>query len=251
RFIENKFIERDCNTFREILEKIYAEMRKSYRNEYFFKNEIVNKILLGRHNMNTATLLNEFRVNKSKVDLAILNGITTAYEIKSEFDNFNRLSSQLEDYSKFFEKVFVVTAEANLGKIESKLPENVGLIILTKKGTLATKKEASSNLRTLDHLVVLDALRQKEYIGILESYFSKKLTIPNMELYGYAKKMIVNIPQEDLNQLLIKELKNRKIPAWKNEFISSLPHCMKLLGIKNKVSKKHTTKIINQLKSAY
>ncbi|MFK5986475.1 MAG: hypothetical protein QM479_13770, partial [Pseudomonadota bacterium] len=32
RFIENKFIERDCNTFREILEKIYAEMRKSYRN---------------------------------------------------------------------------------------------------------------------------------------------------------------------------------------------------------------------------
>ena len=35
---------------------------RNYRNEYVAKNTIINNILLGRHSVNTATMLNELKV---------------------------------------------------------------------------------------------------------------------------------------------------------------------------------------------
>ena len=58
----------------------------------------------GEHIPQNSTLINEFRVCNSKADIAIINGKSTVYEIKSKYDSLDRLESQIADYKKVFDK---------------------------------------------------------------------------------------------------------------------------------------------------
>ena len=87
--------------------------REGYRDEYIYKAALTHNILLGKHNLNTASMLTEFRVGECKADVAILNGTATVYEIKSERDSLTRLERQVAAYSKVFAKVYVIAAESH------------------------------------------------------------------------------------------------------------------------------------------
>ena len=82
---------------RELLSEIYCELKNNYRNEYFYKNTLLNKLLLGVHSVNTTTALTEVAIAKSKADFVLINGKAVVYEIKTELDNLDRLSSQIDD----------------------------------------------------------------------------------------------------------------------------------------------------------
>src|SRR5581483_181282 len=56
--------------------------REGYRDEYIYKAALTQRILLGKHSLQTASMLNEFRVGECKADIAILNGTATVYEVK-------------------------------------------------------------------------------------------------------------------------------------------------------------------------
>lgn len=57
------------------------------RDEYIYRAAVTKKILMGKHSLRTASMLNEFRAGSCKADLVILNGTATVYEIKSERDS--------------------------------------------------------------------------------------------------------------------------------------------------------------------
>ena len=40
-----------------LISEVYRFMSKSYRNEYFYQNTLLNKLLLGKHSINTTTCL--------------------------------------------------------------------------------------------------------------------------------------------------------------------------------------------------
>ena len=61
------------------------------RDEYIYKAALTHRVLLGTHSLKTACMMTEFRVETCKADLAILNGTSTVYEIKSERDSLGRL----------------------------------------------------------------------------------------------------------------------------------------------------------------
>ena len=82
---------------KEILNKIYTYMSKNYRNEYFYQNTLLNKLLLGRHSIKTTTALTQIPIERSKADFVLINGKAVVYEIKTELDeqgfiinNFNK-----------------------------------------------------------------------------------------------------------------------------------------------------------------
>ena len=52
-----------------LISEIYRFMSKSYRNEYFYQNTLLNKLLLGRHSVNTTTALTQIPISKSKADV--------------------------------------------------------------------------------------------------------------------------------------------------------------------------------------
>ena len=77
----------DQKNNRELISEIYCELKNNYRNEYFYKNTLLNKLLLGVHSVNTTTALTEVAIAKSKADFVLINGKAVVYEIKTELDN--------------------------------------------------------------------------------------------------------------------------------------------------------------------
>ncbi|MFS4830453.1 sce7726 family protein [Staphylococcus aureus] len=78
------------------MKSLYNYLKKSYRNEYFYKNTMLNKLLLGRHSVNTTTALSEMPIGKSIADFILLNGKGVVYEIKTELDKDEFLAAPTE-----------------------------------------------------------------------------------------------------------------------------------------------------------
>ena len=83
-----KYINYDSTkTNSELVSEIYNILKTEYRNEYYYKNTLLNKLLLGIHSVNTTTALTEIPIAKSKADFVLINGKAVVYEIKTELDN--------------------------------------------------------------------------------------------------------------------------------------------------------------------
>ena len=112
----------DAINYLDLYERSYSFLEKNYKNEYIYKNMIARKILMGRHSLKSSVLLSEFRVGTNKADLVLINGCSTCYEIKTEYDSLIRLEDQLSSYTKLFNKVFVVCASKMITDVLHLIP---------------------------------------------------------------------------------------------------------------------------------
>lgn len=222
----------------ELFECTYNELSKVYRNEYLYKNSIANKILLGKYSLNTASMISEFRIAKSKADAMILNGTSHIYEIKTELDSLERLDQQLTDYQCFSEFVSVITDKKHVSKLLNKIPHNVGLIEFTTRDTFKIIKKPLSNLENLCKSVQFDALRQSEYINIINQYYGFIPTVPNTLLYKECRKLFQDIPIDVVHGYILKELKNRSFSEQKKELVINAPKSLKVSTLCSKLSSK-------------
>ena len=221
-----------------VLDSLYSEFKKNYKCEYVYKNTIVNKILLGRHSLNTSTLISELNVGKSKADIVIFNGTSTVYEIKTELDSLNRLEAQLEDYLKCFDKIYVVTTLENVKKLENRLSEKIGLIEYTKKYTLKEHKKAESNKRNIDKESLFSLFRKNEMINIIKKI---GFEIPNVHpryLREECKKIFLKLSNEEAHNIAIEEIKKRKIKNEQKEIIEMAPESLKFFFLAENLNKK-------------
>jgi hypothetical protein len=69
---------------RILISEIYEIMTRSYRNEYVYKNTLLNRLLLTKHSLKTTTALTEIPISRSKADFVLINGKAVVYEIKTE-----------------------------------------------------------------------------------------------------------------------------------------------------------------------
>jgi glutamate synthase domain-containing protein 2 len=196
----------------EIISKIYNFMSKSYRNEYFFQNTLLNKLLLGRHSVNTTTALTQIPIGKSKADFILINGKAVVYEIKSELDSFERLNTQLRDYYKAFSHVCVVTSESNFDKLFNILYGTpVGICVLTKRDTISKslKKDMIEDNSRLDYLSIFKVLHKSEYESIIKQYFGKLPITSQVFYYDECFSMFSQIPIWEAYAMFIEQLKKR------------------------------------------
>ena len=123
----------------ELISEIYSHLGDSYRNEYYYMNTLLNKLLVGIHSVNTTTALSQIRIADHIADFVMINGEGQVYEIKSDLDNFERLSDQLYDYYKAFSKVSVLASDHERERVEKVLDKmgdmgnSVGIYILRKR----------------------------------------------------------------------------------------------------------------------
>lgn len=215
-------------SYRTLFSEIYAYMSNEYRNEYFYKNTLLNELILQKHCLNTTIALSELPVNKSKADFVMINGKGIVYEIKTELDNIERLNNQIEDYYRAFSYVNVVTCMNHLDKIKKSIDENVGIIILTENNKLETVKEAKEKRDNLSHKTIFKILRKAEFESIiLEAGYD----LPNMSEFIYYTECLKIIECLDINYVqkeMIKRLKNRCIIEIE-EFKNTVPYEFKSL----------------------
>ena len=216
---------------RELISEIYCELKNNYRNEYFYKNTLLNKLLLGVHSVNTTTALTEVAISKSKADFVLINGKAVVYEIKTELDNLDRLSSQIDDYYKAFDHVAVVTYEKNmhtLQKVLDKIDKPVGIYVLRKNGKLGTIKTPQRYIEDLDAEVLFKLLRKSEYENIITQKYEVLPEVTQFKYYAACKKMFLQIPIEESYLCVLMALKKR-MQLEKKEFVK-IPYELKFLA---------------------
>jgi hypothetical protein len=214
---------------KNVITQIYKKMSISYRNEYIYKNTMLNKLLLGRHSINTTTALTEVPVEKSKADFILINGRAVVYEIKTELDTLDRLSGQLINYYKAFENVCVITSESNCNRVLSLLKDtNVGVCVLTKRNSISTKKEPICDNSKLDFKAMFKILRKHEYENILIKHFGELPLVKPVEHYNVCLKMFRSIDITVAYNYMVLELKKRS-SVKKIEFEDKVPYELKFL----------------------
>lgn len=208
------------NTVGDYYKYIYNTLLSCYRNEYVYKNLLINKKLLGRHNLNTATVLNEFKIGKSIADMVLLNGVSVVYEIKTELDSLYRVKSQIADYRKVFEHIYIVTHISLAEKYASMLDDTIGIIALTANNTLKTIREATKNVEFFNSATMIKCLRKGEYSNIIKNYFGDIPRTTAVKYYTACKELFAQIPTEELHAMMLRELKKRTIKE-RDQFIAT------------------------------
>jgi hypothetical protein len=198
--------------FSDFLVRLYSEMVHSYRNEYIYKNTIINKLLLKKHRIHNSTLLRELRIGSSVADLVFINGGVSVYEIKTDLDNLFRLDGQLEDYSKIAEKIFIVTDSKYVEILNNRYKnQSYGIIELTDNENLKIHKDARIDSSHFDYETIFKLLRKAEYLELISNYFEYIPDVPNTKIFKTCLSMIKNIDVVEFQKNAFKVLRNRKI----------------------------------------
>ena len=206
------------------LDQAFGLLKKpKCRDDYVYRNAITEKILLGRHNLNTATLLSEVRAGKSKADVVILNGTSTAYEIKSERDSLSRLKSQIENYRRVFAAVNVVVSESHVEEVSDIIPGDVGIITLSKRYTLQTARFAQIDPGRVDPTMLLDTLRLDEAMLVLSRLGREVPEVPNTKIRSELHRIFATLEPADVHDEMVKILKSNRSQAGLASFINSVP----------------------------
>ncbi|MDA3892258.1 MAG: sce7726 family protein [Salinivirgaceae bacterium] len=201
----------EFSTYLEYIKHAYNEMGKNYRNEYFYKNSFIDKLLINHYGVKETVVMSEFKVGNSVADLVMFNGLSKAFEIKTELDSKARLLGQITDYRKVFNECYIITDETLTAKYAAE-DENTGIIAL-KKGsrgiTLTVVRKAKFNT-TIEPEVIMRCLRTNEYKNIVKAYYGLLPEMTSFTMFDICSDMIKQIPQKELSELFICEVKKRK-----------------------------------------
>ncbi|MCH5464075.1 sce7726 family protein [Levilactobacillus tujiorum] len=212
-------------------QSLYHYMARSHRNEYFYKNALLNKILLGRHSVRTSTAIRELPIANNILDFLIINGVGHVYEIKTELDKLDRLQNQIASYFEAFSFCTVVTDETHLEAVREKIDQpQVGIMVLTKRNTLHVDRKAVENTNDLRHETMFKLLRKSEFETILLDEFGRLPEVNQVEYYRTCLLWFQNINILKAQQLVLKQLKLRGyINRDKQQLFDRVPSELKML----------------------
>jgi hypothetical protein len=193
------------------------------RDEYIYKAALTHRILMGKHNLRTACMLNEFRTGSSKADIAILNGTMTVYEIKSERDSLSRLEQQLANYRKVFAAVFVIAGENHVEAVLKAAPSDIGVMSLSHRYQIKTLREAENSPSRICPLTAFDALRTKEAVEILLYLGLEVPKVPNTRMRIELRRQFENLSPEDVHVAMLHTLKRTRNLLPLADLVKKLP----------------------------
>lgn len=215
-----------------VLDAAFRILRLSdVRGDYVFRTALIERILLGRHNLRTASALSEFRVAGSKADVVIINGTSTAYEIKSDRDSLARLPDQMQDYRKHFAQVVVVASECHLSVLEGMVPRDVGILSLSKKLTLRSVREPIARPELIDSVSLLNAIRVGEAKSVVKQICGEVPDVPNTSVRATLARAVQPVDPIELHDAVFRVLRESRSQAPLGDFIKSLPISMRSVAL--------------------
>jgi len=243
---DNNWVSFKNATYIGYLKHLYKILEQHYPNEYIFKNSFLNEWLIKEIGQSNSKVFNEFRVGNAVADLVMFNGHSKVFEIKSELDSDNRLQLQLENYHQAFNQVFIIVPENKLPTY-LKYSENVGIITFNnlRPNKFELVREAALDLR-INPEVIMNILRTAEYKSLVQSYYGMLPKMTSFNQYDLCKKLIKEIPLDELNHLFIQLMKRR---AFKPQISNRNYTELNQINLSLKLNKKQKEKMILSLKS--
>ena len=198
-------------SYLQYLKYIYRILEQHYQNEYVIKNSFLNEWLIRELGKTDSIVFNEFRVGDAIADLVMFNGVSKAFEIKTEYDTDQRLDLQLQNYRRAFNQIYLIVPETKLN-IYDKYDSDIGLI--TYKGQVKNKfckhREAVGNME-IDPETIMHIFHTSEYKKVVKAYYGELPEMTSFNQFKICSQLIAEIPAEELNHYFIEQMKSRKM----------------------------------------
>jgi hypothetical protein len=193
------------------------------RDEYVYRAAVTKKILMGKHSLHTASMLNEFRAGACKADLVILNGTATVYEIKSERDSLARLLNQVENYKRVFASVNVIVSENHVASVRRTAPLDVGIMCLSKRYRISVVRDAQDCPERICPVTVFESVRSTEAIAILKALGIVVPNVPNTQRHAAMRSLFSDLDPVALHREFVRTLKRTRNLAPLTDLVGRLP----------------------------
>lgn len=198
-------------TYWDYLNYVYRILEKNYCNEYVYKNTLIKKYLVKGFSLKNSKIFNEFRVGNSIADLAMFNGTSKAFEIKTELDNDKRLASQLNEYAKLMEESYLVISADMVDRYLPDINPCVGIIAICQHGralTIEKRRDAKKN-EFVDIDVLMSSVRCNEYKWMVKHAYGFLPEVSDFDMFDVCKDMLSRLPTEKLQRLFLDAVKSR------------------------------------------
>ena len=208
----------ESKTHGQIFSEIYMCLGQENRNEYYYMNTLLNRLLVGIHSVNTTTALSQVHIGRHIADFVMLNGEGKVYEIKSDLDNFDRLYDQLSDYFTAFSKVAVLASVYEYEKLQrvlsdfGEMGDAVGIYVLSEDDTIFSpirSKEPKQFHENLDHINMFKLLRKCEYENIIQKHFGELPEVAPVFFFRACLEQFKKLPILEAQESVVAELKKR------------------------------------------
>lgn len=210
----------------KIYDEVYSILKKKYRNEYVYKNEIAKKIIKEFYRLHDVSYVNEFKINGCIADFAIFNDTSTAYEIKTELDSFERLDSQLSVYKNVFEFVYVVIPVQRINQVLKFAHNTTGIITLNEKNVLNYERLATSNMEFLSKDKMFNCLRPSEYRVFYEKFIGIKPFGRAADIKEKCKNIFLELDTKKAHEEMLKLLTARGLEGFEKDYFRSFPQSL-------------------------
>lgn len=153
---------------------------------------------------------------KYRIDIAVVDGCLSGYEIKSQEDNLDRLQSQQAAYNKVFDRLTLVADEQHVKEAMKVIPSFWGLMVAGVRDGIPYVEEiwpARQNPE-VDPYAICQLLWKEEAMSILqERKLSSGLWTSRRKVLW--EKLSLALELNELKQIVRETLKQRE--NWRSE----------------------------------
>lgn len=231
----------------DLFDASLAELGREFRCEYVYKAAIANRIVFGRHSPRTSSMSIELGVAGSIIDVAVFNGTSTAYEVKTEYDSHRRLNTQTPAYLRAFDSVYVVTHPDLARRYASLVDERVGILCLTDKGSLREVRKSVRDISRIETTVVFRMLRRQEYMDAVHKHFGPQPAMPNGRLHQHYEQLFCRLTSPQAHKVLVSTMRARTTDEDSVAFVSSLPQSLRVLAYETPLSRPKRQRLLDAL----
>ena len=215
------------DTYKDKLNALYQYLGQHYRNEYWYKNELLNRFVLQRKQVSA---IREYPVSEAIADFIVCSSDDAlVLEIKTELDTLKRLRKQIDNYYQVFDRVALVTVPDKVVTVTRNdiIPPTVGIYEMQCDGQLINLRTAAPYRDKLNSHVMFRLLRKKEYEVITKEITGNKLTVNDFDYWKANERIFCELPvseqQTAINQILYR--RNQRSKA----LIKDTPDCLHAL----------------------
>lgn len=233
------------STYFDIIKTAYSLISKHYRCEYIYKNELI-KLLLNNYGVKNTIYFSEFRVRKSIADIAMFNGESKVFEIKTEYDTPRRLDKQMEDYKGLFDKCFIVIPKSKVNEYCDIVDPLIGIITMERIGGKFQLEELRPAIQNqhFDTDALMSCLRIDEYKSIVSSLGFSLDGVAGYDLFKFCRNIISQANTQLVKQYFLSEIKKRKNNT---ALLKKYPMSIRQMMLSLNLSKEKADKLLQSL----
>lgn len=149
-------------------------------------------------------------IGAARVDLCLVNGSLSGYEIKSPKDNLDRLPRQVEQYGKVLDYATIVTTKKHLQRARTAVPQWWGILSAAETDTgieFKVERIPKHNRRTDPYSLAQLLWRDEAYEELLLRHLHHGLS--RATRWVIWDQLVENLSKEELSQVVRDRLKAR------------------------------------------